>query len=139
MRISDIQNYFYVSHEGSVSTRIHSFDQEYSAIADLFESLSVLNKRFQYLSLDKQVKKFMAYYMSRVLTSVYEPPRPKRSVRINQLRSVDDTFVRLYRDYFVPSTMYNKIFKFLYVNKCYRLFDVASMMYRRKIERGSRN
>lgn len=139
VRVSDKQNYFYVSHEGSVSTRINSFDQEYSAIADLFESLSMLNKRFQNLSLDKQVKNFMAYYMSRVLTSIYEPPRPKRSVRINQLRSVDDTFVRLYHNYYLPPTMNNRIFKFLYVNKCYRLFDVASMMYRRKIERGSRN
>ena len=139
VKASNRQNYFYVSHEGSVSTRIYSFDQEYSAITNLFGAMSLLNKRFRNLSLDKQIKDFMAYYMSRVLTSIYEPPRPERSVRINQLRSVDDTFVRLYRDYFVPPTMNNKVFKFLYVNKCYRLFDVASMMWRRKIEHGSRN
>lgn len=139
VRASNIQNYFYVSHEGSVSTRIYSFDQEYSAITNLFGALSLLNKRFRNQPLEFQIKDFMAYYMSRVLTSIYEPPRPKRSVRINQLRSVDDTFVRLYRDYFVTPTMNNKVFKFLYVNKCYRLFDVASMMWRRKIEHGSRN
>lgn len=139
VRVSDTQNYFYVSHEGSVSTNIYSFDQEYSAIADLFESLSVLNKRFQNLSLDKQINNFMAYYMSRVLTSVYEPPRPKRSIRISQLKSIDDAFVQLFREYFVPPTKNSRIFKILFVNKCYWLYDMACMMWRWKREQGTMN
>lgn len=139
VQVSTCANYYYMINDGSLSDRYVFFENEYSCLSQLSDSLSGLGQQFHYEAIDKQIDDFLAYYTAKVLTSIYEPPRPKRSVRINQLRSVDDTFVRLYRDYFVPPTMNNKIFKFLYVNKCYRLFDVASMMWRRKIERGSRN
>lgn len=136
VRISDKQNYFYVSHEGSVSTRINSFDQEYYAITKLLESLSMLKKRFQNPFLENQINVFLAYYVSRVLTSVYEPPRPSRSVRINNLMSIENTFVKLYRDYFVPPTRNSKRIKWLFMNKCYWLYDMACIMWRWKMERG---
>ena len=139
IRVSDRRNYVYISYEDSVSTRIYPFDREYTGLSCLYNSLSNLKSKFQDQALYGQVKKYIAYYVSRVLTSVYEPPRPERAVRLKNLKSINKDFIQLYRDYFVPPTMNNRIFKFLYVNKCYRLFDVASMMYRRKIERGSRN
>lgn len=137
VRVSDTQNYFYVSHEGSVSTRINSFDQEYYAITKLLESLSMLKKRFQNPFLENQINVFLAYYVSRVLTSVYEPPRPSRSVRINNLMSIENTFVKLYSDYFVPPTRNSKRIKWLFMNKCYWLYDMACIMWRWKMERGS--
>lgn len=139
VQVSTCANYYYMINDGSLSDRYVFFENEYSCLSQLSDSLSGLSQQYHYEAIDKQIDDFLAYYTAKVLTSIYEAPRPKRSVRINQLRSVDDTFVRLYRDYFVPPTMNNKIFKFLYVNKCYRLFDVASMMWRRKIERSLRN
>ena len=139
VRIADVNNYYYVAHADSVSTRIYSFKQEYSGLKSLTKSLSALSRKFQNPALDKQVNDFIAYYMTRVLASVYEPPRPKRSVRLKNLKNIDESFVQAYSDYFVPPTLNNRIFKFLYVNKCYRLFDLASMMWRKTRENNSRN
>jgi glycosyltransferase involved in cell wall biosynthesis len=133
--ISDKQNYFYVFHEGSVSTKINSFEKEYSGITNLFDTLSLLYERFRCPSLGNQVKDFLAYYMSRVLASVYVSPRPERFVRINHLKSIDNTFVQLYRDYFIPPTRYSRVFKALFVNKFYSLFDIASLLWRKKQEK----
>ena len=135
VRTSEAKNYFYEAHANTVSTRIYSFDQEKSGLSYLYSSLSVLNDKFNDPALDKQIKNYIAHYMSRVLTSVYEPPRPGRSVRIKKLKSIDRAFVQLYRDYFLPPTMNNKVFKLLYVSKCYRVFDMASLMWRRKMEK----
>ena len=139
IRISDRQNYYYISHEDSVSTRIYPFDREYSGLSYLYDSLSNLNNEFQNQTLNEQIKKYIAYYMSRVLTSVYEPPRPGRSIRLRNLKSISKEFDQLYHDYFMPPTANSKVFKFLFVNKCYRLFDIASLMWRRKMEQASKN
>lgn len=139
IRISDKRNYYYVSHEDSVSTRIYSFDREYAGLSFLYNSLSNLKSEFQNQTLYEQVKKFIAYYVSRVLTSVYEPPRPERVVRLKNLKSISKEFVQLYRDYFMPPTTNSKVFKFLFVNKSYLLFDIASLVWRRKMEKASKN
>lgn len=139
IRISDRQNYYYISHEDSVSTRIYSFDREYAGLSFLYNSLSNLKSVFKNQTLYEQVKKYIAYYVSRVLTSVYEPPRPERAVRLKNLKSINKEFVQLYRDYFAPPTTNSRVFKFLFVNKCYLLFDIASLMWRRKMEKASKS
>lgn len=132
VRTSECQNYYYVANENSVSTRFYSFEQEHSGINNLFVSLTGLKEKFQDKTLDEQIKAYVVYYTSRVLTSIYEPTRPNRSMRIKYLNSIENIYVQVYRDHYVPPTMINKIFKYLFVNKCYRLFDFANLM--RKIK-----
>lgn len=136
VQVSTCANYYYMINDGSLSGRFVFFDNEYSCLSQLSDSLSNLGRRFQNEAIDRQINEFLAYYIARVLTSVYEPPRPGRSVRVNHLRSIDDSFVQLYRDYFVPPTKNSKIFKFLFVNRCYLLYDMASVMLRWKHENG---
>lgn len=134
IRTSECKNYFYIAYEDSVSTKIYPFEQEHSGINNLFESLTSLNEKFQDKALDKQVKAYMVYYTSRMLTSIYETPRPNQSMRLKYLKSIEGIYVQIYRDYYVPPTTNDRIFKYLFVNKYYRLFDVASVMRRIKQE-----
>ena len=137
VHVSSSANYYYMINDGSLSSRFSSFNDEYVCLTHLNTSLLKLCQHFQDQALVTQVKEFLAYYTARVLTAVYEPPRAKRSVRISRLKNIDNAFVQTYRDYFIPPTRSNKVFKFLYLNKYYRLFDWASMMWRIKMERGS--
>lgn len=139
VQVSTCTNYYYMINDGSLSDRRSRFENEYPCLSHLSVSLTKLSQCYKNHALDKQVREFLAYYTARVLTSVYEPPRSERSVRINHLKTIDKAFVKLYRDYFNPSAINNKIFKFLYVNKCYCLFDIASLMWRRKMEKASKN
>lgn len=132
VQVSTCANYIYMINDGSLSDRFLRFENEYPCLCHLSLSLTKLSQCFKSQALDKQVKEFLAYYTARVLTSVYESPRPGRSVRINQLKSIDNAFVESYRDSFTPPTKNSKIFKFLFVNKCYSLFDLASLLWRRK-------
>lgn len=137
VRTSDVRNYFYFSNDNSVSTRMCSFDIEYSGLRYLYGTLSELNKKSRSQALDQQFKSFIAHYMTRVLTSIYEPPRPELFDRIKYLKSIEKSFVQIYRDYYTPPTLNNRVLKFLYVNKCYLLFDLANLMWRKKMEYGS--
>jgi len=139
VQVSTCANYYYMINDGSLSDRFVFFENEYSCISQLSDSLSNLRRRYQYKAIDRQINDFLAYYTARVLTSIYEPPRPKRSVRIKHLKSIDDTFVQMYRDHFVPPTKNSRIFKILFVNKCYWLYDMACMMWRWKREQGTMN
>ena len=130
VQVSTCANYYYMINPGSLSDRFAFFENEYSCLSQMSDSLLNLSQKFHYEAIDKQINEFLAYYTAKVLTSVYEPPRPERSVRIDQLRSIDDAFVQSYREYFVPPTRNGKVLKSLYVNKCYRLFDVANMLWR---------
>lgn len=135
VRTSDCRNYYYVAYEDSVSTRFYAFEKEHSGINNLFVSLTALNEKFQDKTLDEQIKVYIVYYTSRMLTSIYEPPRPNRSMRLKYLKSIEKKYVQTYRDHYVPLTMNDRIFKYLFINKCYRLFDVASVMRRIKQEK----
>ena len=139
VEVSTCANYYYMINPGSLSDRFAFFENEYYCLSQMSDSLLKLSQRFHYEAIDEQVNEFLAYYTAKVLTSVYAPPRPDRSVRINQLRSIDDDFVQLYRKYFVPPTRNGRILKLLYVNKCYRLFDVANMLWRCRREKGTMN
>lgn len=139
VQVSTCANYYYMINDGSLSDRFVFFENEYSCLSQMSDSLLNLIQKYHYEAIDKQVNEFLAYYTAKVLTSVYEPPRPERSVRIDQLRSIDDAFVQSYREYFVPPTRNGKVLKSLYVNKCYRLFDVANMLWRCRREKGTMN
>lgn len=137
--VSTIANYYYLINDGSLSDQYLNFQDEYSCLSHLSCSLGDLCHQFRYAALEKQIKEFCAYFTARVLTSVYEPPRPERAVRLKNLKSINKEFVQLYRDYFLPPTTNSRVFKFLFVNKCYLLFDIASLMWRRKMEKASKN
>lgn len=139
VQVSTCANYYYMINPGSLSERFAFFENEYSCLSQMSDSLLNLSQRFHYDAIDKQVNEFLSYYTAKVLTSVYEPPRPELPVRISQLRSIDDAFVQSYREYFVPPTRYGKVLKSLYVFKCYRLFDLANMLWRWMREKGTMN
>lgn len=130
VEVSTCANYYYMINPGSLSDRFAFFENEYSCLSQMSDSLLNLSQKFHYEEINDQVNEFLAYYTAKVLTSVYEPPRPERCVRINQLKSIDDAFVQLYREYFVPQTRNGRALKSLYVNKFYQLFDVANMLWR---------
>lgn len=139
VQVSDVKNYFYVAHEDSVSTRIYAFDQEMSGLKRLEISLQNLYERYKAPELDAQIKKFIAMYVSRVLSSIYEPPRESFFNRLKKMKSIEKRFVQIYETYFEETPFKTRVLKFLYVNKCYVLFDMACLIWRWKKEKASKN
>lgn len=126
--VSTSANYFYMTNDKSLSHRYLNFQDENNCLSHLSCSLSNLCHHFQYPALEKQVNEYLAFYTSKVLFSIYEPQRLNRLLRLKNLKCIDRTYGQIYRDYYIPPSMSNKIFKYLFVHKCFRLFDLANVM-----------
>lgn len=125
VRVSAIQNYLYESHENSVSSGIYSFDKEYSGLQELYVTLMNLCDKFDNDFLKFQVNRFLAYYVTRVLASVYKKPMVERASRLSNLKVIDRKYVCIFNQYDKPSTMFLKLTKYLFVRKYYRLYDLV--------------
>ena len=125
VKVSAIQNYYYESHDDSVSRRVYSFIKEYTGLQELYLTLDKLCNQFDDDALKLQVNSFLAYYVTRVLASNYKKPMIERSCRLSNLSKIDRKFVDIFHQYDKPSTLFLKLAKFLFVHHCYRLYDLA--------------
>lgn len=125
VRVSTVQNYYYEMHVNSVSSRVYSFEKEYTGLKELYMTLKKLCNQFDDDSLKLQVNEFLAYYVTRVLVSNYQRPLIERSIRISNLKEIDWKYIKIYRDYDRSSTFFLRLSKFLLVHQNYKLYDLA--------------
>lgn len=127
IRIIKDCNYFYMSHSGSVSTRIYSFDKEYIALKQIKHSMDNFVVKVGTESLMKQQKYLISYYIQRVLFSNYHTSYTKKQ-RMANFKSIDDSFLLYYRLYYKPETCFLRIVKWLFVNKKFGVLDLLMKM-----------
>lgn len=123
INLSENIEYFYEKHVNSVSSRIYEFDKEYVGMRNLYKSLSSLLVEFKSSALRKQVESFWGYYSYRLIFANYKEGLSRQS-RLSNYRSIEDTWLKCYKKYYVAETGFMKIVKFLFVNKYYSLLDI---------------
>lgn len=116
-------HYYYESHENSVSTRIYKFNQEYSGLCRLFESINNLKQLENNESFIQQKHKLITYYIQRVIFSNYRNPYTHQE-RINNFHSIDTNFILYFAKYHLAETKFLKLVKKLFVSKQFQLLDL---------------
>lgn len=124
--LSSICNYHYVKHRNSVSSKIYSFEEEILGLTHLKISLINLLCNYDNINLEIQIKEFLAYYVTRVVASLYKKPRNGHNKRVSNLKKIDDELIKIYCNYYKPTTTFMKLIHYLLSNKHYGLMD---MMY----------
>lgn len=111
-------NYSYRDNEGSLSTKLYSFDIEYSGLKQIDSSLKMLMTRYRTLSLQSIYGKTIAYYVYRSICGIYRKPLEKIQ-RIKTLKQLSQEYGDIYKKYRIPETRFLKLGKFLF---CMELF-----------------
>lgn len=115
-------NYSYRDNEGSLSTKLYSFENEYLGLKQIDASWQMLNNRFRSPSLEPIYGKSIAYHVYRSIFGLFKSPL-KRNGRIQKMKVLSQEYGALYEKYRKPETQFLKFLKFLFCAKFFTLFD----------------
>lgn len=116
-------NYIYISYGGSVSTRIYSFDKEYSGLCQITKSMASFALKVPTVSLVVQQRFLVTYYTQRVLFSNYRNDY-SRHCRLLNFKTIDKPYLEYFGKYHKPETPFLGLVKLLYSNRCFILLDI---------------
>lgn len=116
-------NYIYISNEGSVSTRIFSFEKEYSGLCQIANSMTEFAKKVNTEGLRKQQQYLVTYYTQRVLFANYRN-NYDRSQRLSNFKKINKNYLDYFAKYHKPETKFLRVVKFLYSNRHFRILDL---------------
>ena len=110
-------------HNGSVSSKVYTFDKELSGIRRLFESYSEINRisNSEYI-LDSR-KKSISNYFSRLITSNYTYSYTRKE-RIQNLSSVDLKIVKCYVTVCNTQTFFMRLIGRMLQSRKYKILDI---------------
>lgn len=115
-------NYFYIMHNGSVSSKIYTFEKELNAINQLGGSFKALRSCFDSEGLQRSEKISLSAYVRRLISANYQHVIP-RNIRISNIQQIS----RQYIDLFVQSENSDSFFiclvKYLLKNRHYGILD----------------
>lgn len=124
IKLSNTANYFYDKRDGSLSTKIYSFDKELNGLMCLDEAYTkVIHSSNRVENILTQYYNLVAYYTHRVLISIYLENGSNAKNRISQLNKIKHKYIENYKCYYIPETFFLKIIKYLFINKYFRLLD----------------
>lgn len=120
---STVTNYVYLMHNGSVSSKVYTFDKELSGIRRLFESYSEINRisNSEYI-LDSRKKSILNYF-SRLITSNYTYSYTRKE-RIQNLSSVDLKIVKCYVTVCNTQTFFMRLIGRMLQSRKYKILDI---------------
>ncbi len=122
MKVLTCCNYVYISNEGSVSTRMYSFEKEYSGLCQIANSMGEFAKKVNNEGLTKQQQYLVTYYTQRVLFANYKN-NYDRSQRLSNFKKIDKHYLDYFGEYHKPETSFLALVKILYSNRCFRVLD----------------
>lgn len=110
---SSATNYFYMMHEGSVSSKIYEFDKELSGLRQLYSSYNAIVDRFPGENICSNRNESINAYIWRVIYSNYryEYSRP---YRIANFEKIEPVFTQFFKINYVGSTLFTKVIKYLF-------------------------
>ncbi len=119
IRVSDKANYYYNSNDGSLSSRLYSFEQEYNAFRNTYDLAKVYNNRYYY------GKWFSApsFLLNRTLISNYLNVY-KKEQRLEHLSKFTDDERRMFRLNFKADTLFLKLVRFLFTYRMDTILDI---------------
>lgn len=119
---SSATNYYYIMHEGSVSSKIYDFDKELSGLQQLYDSFDEIIKRYPNAALAYYRNQSINAYIWRVLHSIYKH-RYTKNERIIHLKRINTKFRHFFHQNYSPTTLFTKLVKALLVAHYYRTLD----------------
>lgn len=123
IRLSSQCNYRYLNNEGSASSHLYSFDDEYSGMCALIETWNKLTERFDVLALVNLRIRCVAYYVYRCLFA---------SETIADLQSIPSDYVSSFRQYWQANTIYLKMVKWTFVHRYFWLTNKLLLLSKNK-------
>lgn len=120
---SSAQNYTYLMHEGSVSSKIYPFNKELSAINQLGTSFDELCAYIDSEALLKSREISLSNYVRRLITANYSNGYT-RSERIKNLKSLDVRFLKIFAGKSYGESTFWALVSSLFILKCLGLLDI---------------
>lgn len=119
IHVSGKVNYFINSHEGSLSSRIYSFEQEYLVYRNTYDLASTYNSRY-----DKgEWFYFPSFLLIRTLFSNYQNEYNKEQ-RLEHLNRFSDEERRHFSNNFMANTLFLKAINFLFAHRMHIMLDM---------------
>lgn len=116
---SDKVNYFINSHEGSLSSRIYSFEQEFLVFRNTYELASTYNNRYK----KGEWFNFPSFLLIRTLFSNYQNVYNKEQ-RLEHLRRFSEEERRNFFKNFKADTLFLKVVNYLFTHRMHLMLDV---------------
>lgn len=116
---SDKVNYFINSHEGSLSSRIYSFEQEFLVFRNTYELASTYNNRYK----KGEWFYFPSFLLIRTLFSNYQNVYNKEQ-RLEHLRRFSEEERRIFFKNFKADTLFLKVVNYLFTHRMHLMLDV---------------
>ena len=119
---SSATNYYYIMHEGSVSSKIYEFDKELSGLRQLYSSYNAIVDRFPGENIYSNRNESINAYIWRVIYSNYryEYSRP---YRIANFEKIEPVFTQFFKINYVGSTLFTKVIKYLFSRRYFCVLD----------------
>lgn len=115
-------NYIYLMHDGSVSSKIYSFEKELSAIRRLGEAFSLLSSYCHSKAFAYSMGISLSNYVRRLISSNYSYKYPRKT-RIDNLSNIDNSLVEIFDEFGIKGSKLMKITSKLLLRKRYSLLD----------------
>ncbi len=122
IRTSSVSNYIYLMHQGSVSSKIYSFEQEYRGLSQLSMSYGQLMNCFPGEHIKNKFNETIVVYTRRVLDSIYRSKYSRRQ-RIINYKSISNFYIANFRKNFHPASNFMFVVKFLFTRKMFNALD----------------
>ena len=115
-------NYCYRDNEGSLSTKLYSFEYEYLGLKQIDASWQMLNSRFLSPSLVPIYGKSIAYHVYRSIFGLFKSSLDRKG-RVQKMNVLFQEYGAIYEKYRKPETPFLKFLKFLFSAKFFTVFD----------------
>ena len=119
IHVSDKANYFIYSHEGSLSSRIYSFEQEYTVYHNAYDLATTYNDRYN----QGEWFSFPSFLLCRTLFSNYLNVYGRKQ-RMEHLNCFSDKELEKFNQNFKADTLFLKLVRFLFTYRMDTILDI---------------
>lgn len=131
IKISLSNNYFYESHDGSVSSQLHDYYIEYSSLFHLNESFNAIPKFNIIGSIFNQYCYVISYFVYRVLMSLMLHPISYRE-DLFMMKQLSTQYGQIFKKHYVPKTKVLYLTKFFFNNELFRFLYIFFRLIRKR-------
>lgn len=119
LHVSDKANYYYYSNDGSLSSRIYSFEQEYTVYHNAYDLATTYSDRYN----QGEWFSFPSFLLCRTLFSNYLNVYGRKQ-RMEHLNSFSDKELRIFNQNFKADTLFLKLVRFLFTHRLNSILDI---------------
>ena len=127
IKFMSIENYFYVRHDESLSTKLNSFSSELECYHQYKKKLKLLNNG----NIQNNATEYAGELLMRAIRSLYLSDQNKNS-RLDKIRAIpsaDTEILKKYKPRKGPKYVFDIFFRFLLNNRIFIIFDCYYKVY----------